>query len=134
MCRGSQLEDLFPHLTGARFIASLTAIFDLDFHEMVLRVEPFCARRVRRYLRECDVIRYQLSETDKMEFAMPQGSDLAIAEGVDPAAKVISDGETEGPVGREGRRPSQSPAPAMSLLWHASAGTSQARGAQTYLR
>jgi hypothetical protein len=27
---------LFPHLTGARFIASLTAIFDLDFHEMVL--------------------------------------------------------------------------------------------------
>src|SRR5262249_10485933 len=36
LCRGSQLEDLFPHLTGARFIASLTAIFDLDFHEMVL--------------------------------------------------------------------------------------------------
>src|SRR5262249_34999008 len=71
------------------------------------RVEPFCARRVRRYLRECDVIRYQLSETDKMEFAMPQGSDLAIAEGVDPAAKVISDGETGGTVGREGRRPSR---------------------------
>src|SRR6516162_8064690 len=71
------------------------------------RVEPFCARRVRRYLRECDVIRYQLSETDKMEFAMPQGSDLAVAEGVEPAAKVISDGEPGGTVGREGRRPSR---------------------------
>ena len=100
------------------------------------RVERFCARRVRRYLRECDVIRYQLSETDKMEFAMPQGSDLAIAEGVDPAAKVISDGETGGN-GRSRRpAPVPSPAPAMSLLWleSASAGTSQAPGAQTYLR
>jgi hypothetical protein len=56
------------------------------------RVEPFCARRVRRYLRECDVIRYQLSETDKTEFVMPRGSDQPLLRGFDPAAKVISDG------------------------------------------
>jgi hypothetical protein len=34
--RGSQPGDQFPRLTGARFIASLTAIFDLDLHEFVL--------------------------------------------------------------------------------------------------
>jgi hypothetical protein len=34
--RGLQLGDQFPRLTGARFIASLTAIFDLDLHELVL--------------------------------------------------------------------------------------------------
>jgi hypothetical protein len=34
--RGSQLEDQFFRLTGARFIASLTAVFDLDFHDFVL--------------------------------------------------------------------------------------------------
>jgi hypothetical protein len=34
--RGLQFNDQFPRLTGARFIASLTAIFDLDFHEFVL--------------------------------------------------------------------------------------------------
>jgi hypothetical protein len=36
LCRGSQLGDQFPRLTGARFIASPTAVFDLDFHEFVL--------------------------------------------------------------------------------------------------
>jgi hypothetical protein len=36
VCRGSQLQDLFPRRTGARFIASLTAVFDLDFHELIL--------------------------------------------------------------------------------------------------
>jgi hypothetical protein len=36
LCRGSQLEDLVPRLTGARFVASSTAIFDLDLHEVVL--------------------------------------------------------------------------------------------------
>jgi hypothetical protein len=36
LCRRSQLDDQFPRLTGARFIASLTAIFDLDHHEYVL--------------------------------------------------------------------------------------------------
>ena len=35
-----QLKDQFPHLTGARFIASLTAVFDLDFHEFVLATIP----------------------------------------------------------------------------------------------
>src|ERR1700682_1665364 len=34
--RGSQLCDQFPRLTGARFVTSLTAIFDLDLHELVL--------------------------------------------------------------------------------------------------
>jgi hypothetical protein len=34
--RESQLGDQFPRLTGARFIASLTAVFDLDHHEFVL--------------------------------------------------------------------------------------------------
>jgi hypothetical protein len=34
--RGLQLDDQFPRLTGARFIASLTAIFDLDLHDFVL--------------------------------------------------------------------------------------------------
>jgi hypothetical protein len=34
--RGSQLSDQFPRLTGARFITSLTAVFDLDFHDFVL--------------------------------------------------------------------------------------------------
>ena len=36
LCRGSQLEDLFPRRTGARFISSLTAIFDLDLQEIHL--------------------------------------------------------------------------------------------------
>jgi hypothetical protein len=34
--QGLQPGDQFPRLTGARFIASLTAIFDLDLHEFVL--------------------------------------------------------------------------------------------------
>jgi hypothetical protein len=34
--RGSQLGDQFPRLTGARFITSLAAVFDLDCHEFVL--------------------------------------------------------------------------------------------------
>src|SRR5580698_814622 len=34
--RGPQFKDQFPRLTGARFIASLTAVFDLDLHESVL--------------------------------------------------------------------------------------------------
>jgi len=34
--RGLQLGDQFPRLTGARFVTSLTAIFDLDHHEFVL--------------------------------------------------------------------------------------------------
>ena len=34
--RRLQFEDLVPRRTGARLIASLTAIFDLDFHEPVL--------------------------------------------------------------------------------------------------
>jgi hypothetical protein len=34
--RWSQLGDQFPRLTGARFVASLTAIFDLDVHDFVL--------------------------------------------------------------------------------------------------
>src|SRR5947207_12530848 len=34
--RGSQLEDQFPRRTGARLIASLAAIFDLDFHDIDL--------------------------------------------------------------------------------------------------
>jgi hypothetical protein len=34
--RGLQLGDQFPRLTGARFIASLAAVFDLDLHEFVL--------------------------------------------------------------------------------------------------
>jgi hypothetical protein len=34
--RGLQLDDQFPRLTGARLVASLTAIFDLDLHELVL--------------------------------------------------------------------------------------------------
>jgi hypothetical protein len=38
--RGPQLKDQFPRLTGARFIASLTAVFDLDFHEFVLATMP----------------------------------------------------------------------------------------------
>jgi hypothetical protein len=33
------VEDQFPHLTGARFVASLTAVFDLDFHEFVLATQ-----------------------------------------------------------------------------------------------
>jgi hypothetical protein len=36
--RGPQLGDQFPRLTGARFIASLTAVFDLDLHEFVLSI------------------------------------------------------------------------------------------------
>ena len=36
LCRGSQLKDLFPRRTGARFISSLTAIFDLDLQEIHL--------------------------------------------------------------------------------------------------
>jgi hypothetical protein len=44
LCRGSQLEDLFPRLTGARFIASSPAVFDLDFHRVVLN--DFDARRL----------------------------------------------------------------------------------------
>jgi len=32
-----QLQDLFPRRTGARFIASLAAVFDLDFHELILQ-------------------------------------------------------------------------------------------------
>jgi hypothetical protein len=35
--RGPQLGDQFFRLTGARLIASLAAIFDLDFHYFVLR-------------------------------------------------------------------------------------------------
>jgi hypothetical protein len=34
--RGLQLGDQFFRLTGARFIASLTAVFDLDLHDFVL--------------------------------------------------------------------------------------------------
>jgi hypothetical protein len=34
--RGSHFGDQFPRLTGARFIASLTAVFDLDLHDFVL--------------------------------------------------------------------------------------------------
>jgi hypothetical protein len=34
--RGPQLFDQFPRLTGARFIASLAAVFDLNFHDFVL--------------------------------------------------------------------------------------------------
>jgi hypothetical protein len=34
--RRSQLKDQFFRLTGARFIASLTAVFDLDLHDFVL--------------------------------------------------------------------------------------------------
>jgi hypothetical protein len=34
--RGPQLGDQFPRLTGARFIASLTAVFDFDCHDFVL--------------------------------------------------------------------------------------------------
>ena len=33
--RELQLEHEVPRLTGARFIASLTAVFDLDFHELI---------------------------------------------------------------------------------------------------
>jgi hypothetical protein len=29
-----QLLDLFPRLTGARFVASSAAIFDFDFHDL----------------------------------------------------------------------------------------------------
>ena len=36
--RRSQLGDQFPRLTGARFIASLTAIFDLDLHDFILSI------------------------------------------------------------------------------------------------
>jgi hypothetical protein len=36
LCRGSQLKDLFPRRTGARFISSLTAIFDFDLQEIHL--------------------------------------------------------------------------------------------------
>jgi hypothetical protein len=34
--RGPQLGDQFFRLTGARFIASLTAVFDFDLHDFVL--------------------------------------------------------------------------------------------------
>jgi hypothetical protein len=34
--RGLQLGDQFFRLTGARFITSLTAVFDLDLHDFVL--------------------------------------------------------------------------------------------------
>jgi hypothetical protein len=50
LCRGSQFKDQCPHLTGARFIASSTAIFDLDFHDVVLTTEPTGARRFRRMI------------------------------------------------------------------------------------
>jgi hypothetical protein len=38
--RGSQFEDPFSRRTGARFIPSLAAVFDLDFHDMTSRIEP----------------------------------------------------------------------------------------------
>jgi hypothetical protein len=34
--RGLQLEDQILRLTGARFVASLAAIFDFDVHDLVL--------------------------------------------------------------------------------------------------
>jgi hypothetical protein len=39
-CRGSEFEDQFPRRTGARLISSLAAIFDLDFHEIDLAIQP----------------------------------------------------------------------------------------------
>ena len=39
-CRGSLVEDQFPRRTGARLISSLAAIFDLDFHEIDLAIQP----------------------------------------------------------------------------------------------
>jgi hypothetical protein len=38
LCVWSLLADYARRLTGARFIASLTAVFDLDFHELVLAI------------------------------------------------------------------------------------------------
>jgi hypothetical protein len=41
LCRGSQFEEQVPRRTGARLIASLAAIFDLDLHEIDLAIQPF---------------------------------------------------------------------------------------------
>jgi len=37
--RGAQFEDQFPRRTGARLIASLAAIFDLDLHGTDLAIQ-----------------------------------------------------------------------------------------------
>jgi hypothetical protein len=34
LCRRLQSQDHVPRRTGARFVASLAAVFDLDFHEL----------------------------------------------------------------------------------------------------
>jgi hypothetical protein len=36
--RGSPFEQQIPRRTGARFVASLTAVFDLDFHDIGLAI------------------------------------------------------------------------------------------------
>jgi hypothetical protein len=59
LCRGLQLQQQFSRLTGARFIASLTAVFDLDFHDLISRLEPMDT------IKKAIAIQYQLFATDK---------------------------------------------------------------------
>jgi hypothetical protein len=77
------LEDEVPRRTGARFIASLTAIFDLDLHHRILDNLIAACRVGRRYSNGRHVIRHPRCWADKTQFRDP----------IEPATQRVDHGE-----------------------------------------